>query len=428
LTVAVEDTKRHAGSRRSPSSGIPWTVQRRGQSDDHRQRDCCRYPEGVIYADYNATTPCLPEVIAAVAAQLARPGNPSARQHAPGRQAGQALEEARERVARLMQAEAAEVIFTSGATEACNLAVLGVAERLLRVRPRFVTVATEHPAVLEPHRRLRAAGAEVVILPVDDAGRLAMSALTQAVDASTALVSVMAVNNETGVIHDVGEVCRIAHAAGALVLCDATQGIGRSENTAMDGLREADFLACSAHKLYGPQGAGALRLRRGLSIEAQIWGGGQERALRAGTHNLPGLVGFGVAAAQALTEAASRQRHLARLSDQLEALVVASLPGVRVLGAAAPRAPGTSFFCLPGLTKGWLPQLATVAASGGSSCLSASGAPSHVALAMGVSEADAGNSIRISLGLPTTSAEVEAIARALVQGAQRLLAGRVAGT
>jgi cysteine desulfurase len=372
----------------------------------------------MIYADYNATTPCLPEVVEAMRAALAEPGNPSSRHHAPGRRAAAALDQARGSVAALIGAEPEQIVFTSGATEACNLAILGVAERLLAQRRRFVFSATEHPAVLEPHRRLRAAKAEVVKVGVDHQGRLDLGALEFAIDESTALVSVMLVNNETGVIHDVADASDAAHAVGALLLCDATQAAGRLpiDVTTL----KADFVALSAHKLYGPQGVGALWIRRGLSLEPQILGGGQERGIRSGTHNLPGIVGFGVAAELARRDLAARRAHLGTLTSRLEAALKSALPGLVIQGAATLRAAGTSFVTLPGLPRGWLAQLAEVAASSGSSCASGTGEPSHVLQEMGMSDADAANSVRISLGVPTTAADVDAIAAALIAGAKRL--------
>jgi len=372
----------------------------------------------VIYADYNATTPCLPAVVEAVRQQLAVPGNPSSRSHAAGRQAAEVLATARGQVAELLCSEPERIIFTSGATEACNLAIFGVAQRLLGSRPRFVHIATEHPAVLEPHRRLREAGAEVISIPVDSQGRVQLEELARSVNAQTALVSAMAVNNETGVISDIAAITRLSHAHGALVLCDATQALGRLSLTSETW--GPDFIACSAHKLYGPPGVGALWIRRGLSLEAQQLGGGQERGLRSGSHNLPGIVGFGVAASAAGRAAAQRHAHLSTLSGALEAELRTALPQAVIHGAEAARVPGTSFISYPGLPRGWLAQLTEIAASGGSSCSSATGKPSQVLLAMGVPAADAANAIRISLGVPSTAAEVAIIAQSLIDGARRL--------
>jgi cysteine desulfurase len=375
-----------------------------------------------VYADYNATTPCLPAVVAAMAAALARPGNPSARQHGAGRAAAAAVDAARQDVAALINARPEELLFTSGATESCNLAIIGAAEPLLARRPRFITVASEHPAVLAPHRKLAEAGAEVIVLPVGRDGRLDPAALAAALgpatDERTALVSVMLVNNETGVIHDLPAIAEAAHARGALVFCDAAQAPGRlAVDVAALGV---DLLGVSAHKLYGPTGVGALWLRRGLTLAAQLHGGGQERGLRAGSLNVAGIVGFGVAARLARAEAGARPWHLTALTARLESGLRAALPDLVIQGAAAPRAPGTTMATLPGLPRGWLANCPGIAAANGSSCASGANQPSHVLLAMGVDKADAGNSLRLGLGLPTTQEEVDRIVAEVAAGAARL--------
>lgn len=368
----------------------------------------------MIYADHNATTPPLPEVVAAMTTALAEGwGNPTARQHAYGRRAQAAVEAARAQVATLLAAGPEDVVFTSGATEALNLAILGLGERLLTTRPRLITCATEHPAVLAPLARLAEAGAELTVLPVDAQGRFDLDRLAATLDARTGLVCLMLANNETGVLHDVAAAARLAHAHGALLVCDAVQAAGKIPiDVAALGV---DALAITGHKLYGPQGAGALWLHRGLGLSPLQHGGGQERGLRPGTHNLPGIVGLGVACAAAQRDLAGRQRHLARLTAQLEERLRALLPGMVVQGAGAPRIPGTSMLTVPGLARGWLAAVAGVAASGGSAC--AGGSPSTTLLAMGVGKADAGNSIRLGLGIGTTVTEVEAIADALARAA-----------
>jgi cysteine desulfurase len=370
----------------------------------------------VIYADHNATTPPLPEVIAAVAACLADGwGNPGSRQHPYGRRALAALDAARGEVAALLGAQPDGITFTSGATEACNLALLGLGERLLATRPRIVVGASEHPAVAEPVRRLAEAGAEVVVLPVASDGRIDGARLAAAVDGRTGLLCLMLANHETGVVHDLATAAAIAHRHGALVVCDATQAIGRlAVDVATLGV---DALACTAHKCYGPPGVGALWLRRGLGCSPLLHGGGQEGSLRPGTPNLPGIVGFGVAAAAARRDLPARQAHLAALTGRLEARLRAELPGVTIHGAAALRLPGTSMLTMPGASSGWLLRLEGVAASGGATC--SGGGPSPTLLAMGCCRAEAGNAIRISLGCGTTADEVEAVASALRHSVSR---------
>lgn len=367
----------------------------------------------MIYADHNATTPPLPEVVSAMAAVLADGwGNPGAR-HAHGRRAQAAIEAARAEVAAMVGGDPAGVVFTSGATEALNLAILGLGERLLPARPRVVTCASEHPAVLAPVARLAEAGAEAVVLPVDHAGRLDPARLEAAIDDRTGLVCLMLANHETGTVHDVAAAAAIAHRHGALAVCDATQAVGRmAVDAAALGV---DALACTAHKIYGPQGSGALWLRTGLAPAAQILGGGQERGLRSGTANLPGIVGFGVAAAAARRGLQLRIGHLVALGARLETGIRACLPRVVVQGAAGPRIPGTCMLTLPGLPAGWLATLAGISASGGAACTA--GGPSRTLLAMGVDPRDAANSVRLGLGIGTTTDEVDAIIAALAHGA-----------
>ena len=371
----------------------------------------------VIYADHNATTPCLPEAAVAVAqALLVDFGNPSARHHAAGRAALALVDTARSAVATLLYVRPEELLFTSGATEACNLAITGIAGRLLPERPVFVALAVEHPAVLAPLERLAAYGAEIRLIPVHADGSVDLDAAAAAIDDRTALVAAMLVNNETGVIHDVPALARLAHAVGALVLCDITQAPARM---AVDlPALGCDLAALSAHKLYGPKGVGALWLRRGLTIDPLQVGGGQERGLRAGTLNVPGIAGFGVAAQIARERLSVRQEHLHALSTTLETTLTTALPGLLIHGAQ--RVPGVSMLTLPGLRHGWLTQLAHVAASAGSACASGTGEASHVLTALGVPREDARNSIRISLGETTTTADIHTICDALIRGAQRL--------
>jgi cysteine desulfurase len=371
----------------------------------------------VIYADYNATTPCLAEAAAAVAEALTGTyANPAARQHGPGRAAQALVDQARQEVADLLHVRPEELIFTSGATEACNLAILGVAGRLLPSRPQFAALAVEHPAVLAPLAGLTAHGAEIAHLPIQADGSVDLASARTVIGPRTALVCAMLVNNENGVIHEVRALADLAHAHGALLLCDATQAPGR---IACDlPALGADLAAVSAHKLYGPKGVGALWLRRGLSLDPVLTGGGQERGLRPGTLNVPGIAGFGVAARIARERLAARQKHLQALTAHLESRLHAALPGLQIHGGQ--RAPGVSLLTLPGLRHGWLAQLADIAASAGSACSSGTGEPSHVLTALGVNRDDARNSLRISLGEPTTLAEAEAIAVAVIRGALRL--------
>ncbi len=373
----------------------------------------------MLYADYNSTTPPLADVISAVTAAMTDDwGNPGARQHVQGRRATALVDRARAAVAAMIGAHDDEVVLTSGATEALNQAILGVGERLLATRPRVVAPATEHHAVLAPLERLAAAGAQVVLVPVDAQGRVDPLHLATVIDERTALVCAMAGNNETGVRHDVPAIAALAHARGALVLCDATQAVGKVPVDVAD--LGCDLLALSGHKVYGPGGTGALWIRRGLGIPPLLYGGGQEHGRRSGTPHVAGLAGLAVALEVARAALPVRSAHLAALTARLEERLRAALPGLLIAGSNAPRLPGTSMITLPGLRRGWLGTMTGVAVSGGSACASASGEPSHVLLAMGLPPLDAGNSLRLSLGLPTTLADVERIADAVIDGAHRL--------
>jgi cysteine desulfurase len=230
----------------------------------------------------------------------------------------------------------------------------------------------------------------------------------------------MAANNETGVLQPVEEVVKLAHAAGALVFCDMTQMPGKLPfNVHTLGV---DFACFSAHKCYGPKGAGAFYKRRGLALSPLIFGGGQEQGLRSGTENVPGIVGLGMAMDRAGREVHQRKAHLERLTRSLESQVRSRLPRVVIQSQGADRLPGTSMFSLPGIRGKWLAQLPGIIASSGSACASLQGKPSHVLRAMGVDETTAMNSVRISLGTPTHEPEVREIAQSLIRGGEKLLA------
>ncbi len=373
----------------------------------------------MIYADHPATTPALPEVAEAVARALIEGfGNPSARHHPQGRAARGIIDQARSQVAQLVAVNDEEVVFTSGATEALNQAIIGVAERSLATRPRFVALAVEHPAVREPLLHLATLGADVRWIPPLPSGQPDLAEARALIDDRTALVCAMAVNNETGIIHDLPAIAAIAHAAGALVLCDATQAPMRIP---VD-LRAwgCDLAALSAHKLHGPKGVGVLWRRRGLALSPLLRGGGQERGWRSGTENVPGIAGFGVAAQLARERLAARRGHLMALTAALESRLRERLPGLRILGTDTNRAPGISLVTLPGLRRGWLAQLTSIAASAGSACASGTGEPSHVLTAMGIAAEVAVNALRIGFAETNALTEIEPIADAMIAGAARL--------
>lgn len=374
----------------------------------------------MIYADYNATTPCLPAVADLIHRTLTTTyANPSNRASLMGRTARGLIDTAREQLARAVGASPDELTFTSGATEACNTAIFGVMERLLPTRPRILTSAIEHPAVCMPAEACTHAGAHWTELPVDPQGRLDLHALETNLDDKTALVCVMAANNETGVLQNIRDIVRLSHQAGALVFCDMTQMLGKLPfSVHAEGI---DFACFSAHKCYGPKGVGALYKRRGLALSPLLRGGGQEHGLRSGTENVPGIAGFGLAADLAAREVNTRRAHLQRLTRLLESEVRRALPGIIIQSEQADRLPGTSMFTLPGIKGNWLAQLPDIAASAGSACASLQEKPSHVLRAMGSPPELAARSLRISLGIPTTEADIRHIAKRLIDGALRLL-------
>jgi cysteine desulfurase len=380
-----------------------------------------------IYLDYNATTPCDPAVVEAMTPFFTEHfGNPSSN-HAYGWAADEAVEQARERVAALLGAEPASVTFTSGATEACALALMGAGEAYGGRKHHVVTVATEHKAVLESVAALEHEGFTVTVLPVDRDGLLDPDHLREAVTDKTLLVAVMLANNETGVIGSVAEAAAIAHEKGALVMTDATQAAGKIP-VDVDALG-VDLLALSGHKLYGPKGIGALFVRRRnprVRLVPLIPGGGQENGLRSGTLNVPGIVGLGKAAELAAERLDEDAAQLMRLRGRFEEALRAR-GGVHVNGEGAPRLPNTTSLRIDGVTTAkLLPAMRGVAVSTGSACQVKTAQPSHVLTAMGLSREESFASVRFSLGRPTTEAEVEAAAEEVVRAVEGVRRARAA--
>jgi cysteine desulfurase len=366
----------------------------------------------MIYLDNNATTQPAPEVVDAVVECLRDGwGNPSS-MHDHGQSAKARIGQARARVARLLGARPAEVVFTSGATEA-NAWALRAALARAPERCHVVVSAVEHPALLRLAKRLEHQGAWIDTVPVDRFGRLDLRALDHLVRPATALVAVMAANNETGNLFPVREAAAIASARGVPMLVDATQAVGRVPVSF--GEWGIDMLSCSAHKLHGPKGVGALVVRKGFKLPPLI-DGSQERGRRGGTENLPGVVGFGVAAALAEGCVAADAKSMAVLRDAMESALRESLPGLSILGERAPRLPNTSCLRIPGIDAEWLlARLARagICASSGSACSAGGTEPSHVLLAMGATREEALESIRISLSRVTTADEVAQVVEVL---------------
>ncbi len=363
-----------------------------------------------VYLDYHATTPVDPRVLEAMLPYFTeRFGNPASKQHAYGWQAQEAVEKARGQVAGVINASASEVVFTSGASESNNLAIKGVACALKGRRDRVITVGTEHKSVLDSCARLERDGWQVTRLPVNGDGLVDLDALRAAVDDRTALVSVMAANNEIGVLQPLGEVAAIVHAHGAFLHSDAAQAFGKVPlDMAGDGI---DLLSLTAHKCYGPKGTGALYIRRQrpkIPLECQMDGGGHEHGLRSGTLNVPGIVGLGACAELARAVLPEESARLAALRDGLLDGLRGALDCVRVNGSLERRLPHNLHVSFEGIEgEALLMALGDLAVSTGSACSSGSQAPSHVLQAIGAVGPNAGASIRFGLGRWTTDEEID---------------------
>jgi cysteine desulfurase len=383
----------------------------------------------VIYLDHHATTPVDGRVLDVMLPFFTeRFGNAASRHHRFGWEASDAVERARKQVAALIGAGSKDVVFTSGATEANNLAIKGAAKARWPERDHLVTVATEHKAVLDPMRRLERDGWRLDVLPVGGDGLLDLAALEAAVTERTALVSVMAANNEIGVLQPIAEAAAIAHAAGAWFHTDAVQAVGRVPFD-VDAI-DVDLASLTAHKIYGPKGVGALYVRRpstalkagkgrGVTVAAEIDGGGHERGMRSGTLNVPGIVGLGRAAELARTELAADAARIGALRDRLLAALAAGTDGMTVNGAMARRLPGNLNVSFAGVDgEALLVSLEGVAVSSGAACTQAE--PSHVLLAIGVPRDRALASLRFGLGRGTTAADVDEAAARVSEVVKRL--------
>jgi cysteine desulfurase len=379
-----------------------------------------------IYLDHHSTTPLDARVLEAMMPYLQHEfGNAESRTHAYGWRAEAAVDDARERIARCLGADdAAEIVFTSGATESNNLAILGLAETQ-QSRRHLVTVVTEHPAVLDPCRALGRRGFELTELTVDAEGFVSMTDLEAALRDDTFLVSVMAANNEIGVLQPVDEIAAACRERGIAFHTDAAQAVGKIDfDAGRDGF---DLVSVSAHKLYGPKGVGCLRVRKSgrprLRLEPRQYGGGHEGGLRSGTLAVAGIVGLAKALELCLEEMESEAKRLADLRDTLRARLEAGLPGrTRLNGPLDRRLPGNLNVCFESIDGDRLiADLTGLAISSGSACSSANPEPSPVLLALGRGEKLAKASIRFGLGRSTTAEEISraaeiVIAAVLAQG------------
>ena len=373
--------------------------------------------------DHNATTPCDPRVVEAMIPYFTRSfGNAASRHHSFGWEAEEAVELARERVARLVGAETKEIIFTSGATESDNLAIKGVFETYRMKGNHIITCAIEHKAVLDTCHHLEKEGAAVTYLGVDPNGQIDLQELEAAIRPDTILIAIMYANNEIGNVLPIRKIAEIARRHSIILFSDATQAVGRIPVDVMkDGI---DVMAFSAHKLYGPKGVGALYVRRKnprVKLAAQMDGGGHERGMRSGTLNVPGIVGFGRACEICESEMKDESKRLRELRDRLEASLL-EIEGTKVNGDREDRLPNMtniSFNDIDG--EGLLMALnKNVAISTGSACTSASIEPSYVLKALGIPDELAHGSMRFGLGRHTSGEEVEYVVDQIKESIKKL--------
>ena len=376
-----------------------------------------------IYMDNHATTRTDPRVVEEMLPYFTENfGNAASRNHEFGWIAEQAVEQARDRIAKLIGATAKEIIFTSGATESDNLAIKGVAEMYKEKGNHIITQAIEHKAVLDTCKRLEKYGFRVTYLPVQKDGRIDLDDLKRAMDDKTILVTIMAANNEIGVLQPIREIGALCHERGVLFHTDAVQIIGKAPfNVIQDNV---DLASISAHKLYGPKGVGALYVRRKnprVQLVAQIDGGGHERGMRSGTLNVPGIVGLGKACAIASSDMAEEMKYLSGLRDRLKDKIMGQLDEVYINGSMEHRLPGNlniSFAYVEG--ESLLMGINDIAVSSGSACTSATLEPSYVLKGLGAGDDLAHSSIRFGLGRFNTEAEVDYVAERVVDTVRRL--------
>lgn len=375
----------------------------------------------MIYLDHAATTPCRREV-----AEAMRPyftdtfGNPSS-VHEAGQDARQALDSARDQVARLIGARSEEIVFTGGGTEADNLAIVGSFLQWRGRKNHLITAATEHHAVLHTAEWLREWGAEVTVLPVDGEGRVEPEDVRQALRPDTFLVSIMAANNEIGTLAPVAEIGAVCREADVLFHTDAVQWAGALPLDVRE--MNVDFLVLTAHKFYGPKGVGVLYARRGARLKSLIHGGGQERGRRAGTENVAGAVGLAAALQLAVEEIPESMPRITALRDRLIEAVLARIPNSSLNGPRRDRLPNNVNVSIPGAESDMLVlnlDLEGIACSSGSACTAGAIEPSHVIKALGLPQEKLLCALRLSLGRSTTEAEVDAAVDALERIASRI--------
>ncbi len=370
----------------------------------------------MIYLDHNATTALDPAVLEEMLTCLKEQFGNASSYYRLGREAREILERSRKTVAHCIGAQPAEVIFTSGGTESDNLAIRGVARALREKGDHIITSAVEHHAVLRTCEDLRNDGFTVTFLPVDSAGSINPDDVKRQIGKKTILISIMYVNNETGVIQPVAEVGKIAREAGIIFHTDAIQAAGKMP-IAVEQLG-VDLLSMTAHKIHGPKGVGALYVRRGTPLRPVMTGGRHEQNLRAGTENVPAIAGFAKALSLASQQREADVRSIALLRERLESQLLAQIPDIQINGGGAPRVANTSnisFYSIDGESILLHLDLRGIYASTGSACTTGASEPSHVLRAMGVPASLAQGSIRFSLGRDNTAEEIDAVVEALVE-------------
>jgi len=379
--------------------------------------------QDIIYLDHNATTPLDSRILEAMMPYLTNLYANASSNHIFGHEVNQAVKEASNQIAELIQCQPNELIYTSGATESINLAIKGVAEAYRERGNHIITVQTEHKAVLDVCAFLETKGLEVTYLPVQSDGLIRLEDLKAAIKDTTLLVSVMTANNETGVIQPIKEIAHIAHGAGVLFFTDATQAFGKIPLNVDD--MGIDLMAFSGHKIYGPKGVGSLFVRsrrpNRVKLESQIHGGGHQKGKRSGTLNVPGIVGLGAAAELARKELAKDAKHTAELRDYLEAEIL-KIPGTKVNGNTVHRLPNTTNIYFDGIDSDALMMgMENIMLSNGSACTSTLIEPSHVLQAMGLNEQEAFCCLRFGIGRINNNNETQSALMQLQKAVNSLL-------
>ena len=370
--------------------------------------------------DHSATTPVAPEVLAAMLPYFGEKFGNASSLHRSGREAKEALEDSREKVAALLGARAEEIIFTSGGTESDNLALKGIARKNRKLGKHIITTQIEHPAILETCRALEKDGFEVTYLPVTGEGLVELSTLEASIRPDTILISVMHANNEVGTIQPLEEIGRLAAERDIYLHSDAVQSVGKIP-VDVDDLG-VDLLSLSAHKLYGPKGVGALYIRKGTKLESIIQGGGHERRLRSGTENISGIVGLARAAELAERDMPREAERLAGLRDRLAELVLGKVKEAWINGTMKKRLPGNlnfGFRYVEGESLLLFLDSKGICVSTGSACSSHKLEPSHVLMSLGLKAEECHGSLRITLGMSNTLDEVEYVAESIVEAVER---------